>query len=170
MCKNVTKYIRLFIFTALLLSILWLLEYVMILIELLLEPARATRKTAYPWNKAFLHAFNNLSMWQSRVFRFVFLILTGTLYQIVRRMPKRRSLTSDEMHVALVCLKLDCLKGMWKNTWMCHSVVSRMWNRYQTNGNAQHWHSGGHAKATSDIQDRYIGLLAKVGRSKPPRF
>ena len=41
------------------------------------------------------------------------------------------------------------------------SVVSRMWNRYQTNGNAQHRHGGGRAKATSDIQDRYNGLLAR---------
>ena len=29
------------------------------------------------------------SMWQSRAFRFVFSILTGTLYQIVLRMPNR---------------------------------------------------------------------------------
>ena len=44
------------------------------------------------------------------------------------------------------------------------SVVSRMWNRYQTNENAQHQHGGGPAKATSDIQDHYNGLLARRNR------
>ena len=40
------------------------------------------------------------------------------------------------------------------------SFACRVWNRYQTNRNAQHRHGGGRAKAASDIQDRYIGLLA----------
>lgn len=44
------------------------------------------------------------------------------------------------------------------------SVVCRMWNRYQTNGNAQHRHGGGRAKATSDVQDRYIAVLARRNR------
>ena len=44
------------------------------------------------------------------------------------------------------------------------SVVCRMWTRYQNNGNAKHRHGGGRAKATSDAQDRYIGLLARRNR------
>ena len=44
---------------------------------------------------------------------------------------------------------------------VAQSVVCRMWNRYLMNGNAQHRHGGGHAKATSDIHDHYIGLLAR---------
>ena len=49
MCKNVTKHICLFIFTAVLLSFFDLyVEYVMILIVSLPAPARAARKTAYP--------------------------------------------------------------------------------------------------------------------------
>ena len=47
---------------------------------------------------------------------------------------------------------------------MTLSVVFRMWNRYQTNGNTQHRHGDGCAKATSDIQDRLIGLLARRNR------
>ena len=39
-----------------------------------------------------------------------------------------------------------------------------MWNRYQTNGNTQHRHGGGRANAISDIQDRFIGLLARRNR------
>ena len=134
----------------------------MILIVLLPAPARAARKTSYPCIKAFLHAFNNLSMWQSPVFRFVFSILTGTLYQIELIMPNRRRLTSDEMHVGLGMLEAgSSQRNVTENMDVSQSVVSRMWNRYKMNRNAQHRHGGGRAKATSDNQDRYIGILTR---------
>ena len=101
-------------------------------------------------------------MWQSHNFRFVFLILTGTLYQIVVRMRNRRRLTSDEMHVGIGMLEAgSSQRNVTEHLDVSQSVVSRMWNRYQMNGNSQHRHGGGRAKATSDIQDRYIGLLAR---------
>ena len=75
-------------------------------------------------------------MWQFRVFRFVFSILTGTLYQIVLRMPNRRRLTSDEMHVSIGILEAgSSQKNVAEYLDVSQSVVSRMWNRYQTNGN-----------------------------------
>ena len=77
-------------------------------------------------------------------------------------MPNRRRLTSDEMHVGIGMLETGSpQRNVAKHLNVSQSVVSRMWNRYQTNGNAQHLYGGGHAKATSDIQDRYIGLLAR---------
>ena len=63
-------------------------------------------------------------MTKSRVFRFVFSILTGTLYQIVLRMPNKRRLTSDEMHVCIGMLEAGSSQRMWQNTWMCHRVLS----------------------------------------------
>ena len=99
-------------------------------------------------------------MWQYRVFCFVFSILTGSLYQIVLRMPNRRRLTLDEMHVGIDMLEAgSSQRYVADHLDVSQSVVSRMWNRYQMNGNAQHRHGGGRAKATSAIQDRYIGLL-----------
>ena len=44
---------------------------------------------------------------------------------------------------------------------MSQSVVCRMWNCYQTNEYAHYLHVCGRANATLDIQDCYIGLLAK---------
>ena len=93
-------------------------------------------------------------MWQSRILSFEFSILTGTLYQIVLRMPNRRRLTSDEMHVGIGMLETgSSQRHVAEHLNVSQSVVSRMWNRYQINGNAQHRHGGGRAKATSDIQD-----------------
>ena len=104
-------------------------------------------------------------MWQSRVFRFVFSILTGPVYQIALRMPNRRRLTSDEMHVGIGILETgSSQRNVAEHLNVSQSVVSRMWNRYQTNGNSHHRHGGGHAKATSHIQDHYIGLLARHNR------
>ena len=81
-----------------------------------------------------MHAFNNLRMWQSRVFRFVFSILTGTLYQIVFRMPNRRRLTRDEKNVGIGMLEAgSSQRNVTEHLDVSPSVVSRMWNRYQTN-------------------------------------
>ena len=92
----------------------------------------------------------------------MFSILTGTLYQIVLKLPKRRRLTSDEMHVGIGMLETgSSQRNVAKHLNVAQSVVSRMRNRYLTNGNAQHRHGGSHAKATSDIHDHYIGLLAR---------
>ena len=80
-------------------------------------------------------------------------------------MPNRRRLTSDEMHVGIGMIETgSSQRNVAEHLKVSQSVVSRMWNRYQTNGNAQHRHGGGRAKATSDIQDRYIGLLARRNR------
>ena len=73
-------------------------------------------------------------MWQSRVFRFVFSILTGTLYHIVLRMPNRRRLTSDGMHVGIGMLEVgSSQRNVAEHLDVSQSVVSRMWNRYLTN-------------------------------------
>ena len=73
-------------------------------------------------------------MWQSRVFRFVFSILTGTLYQIVLRMPNRRRLTRDEKNVGIGMLEAgSSQRNVTEHLDVSPSVVSRMWNRYQTN-------------------------------------
>ena len=67
-------------------------------------------------------------------------------------MSNRRRLTSDEMHVGIGMLETgSSQRNVAENLNVSQSVVSRMWNRYQTNGNAQHRHGGGRAKATSDI-------------------
>ena len=80
-------------------------------------------------------------------------------------MPNRRRLTSDELHVGIGMLEAgSSQRNVAEHLDVSQSVVSRMWNRYQTNGNAQHRHGGGRAKATEDIQDRYIGLLARRNR------
>ena len=101
-------------------------------------------------------------MWPSLDFRFMFSILTGTWYQIVFRMPNRRRLTADEMHVSIGMLEAgSSQRNVTEHLDVSQSVVSRMWNRYQMNGNAQHQHNGGPAKATLDIQDCYISLLAR---------
>ena len=95
----------------------------------------------------------------------MFSILPGTVYQIVLRMPNRRRLTSNEMHVGIGMLETgSSQRNVAEHLNVSQSVVSRMWNRYQTNVNAQHRHGGGCAKATTDIQDRYIGLLARRNR------
>ena len=99
-------------------------------------------------------------MWPSLVFCFAFSILTGTLYQIVLRMLNRRRLTSNEKHFGMFKAG-SSERNVAEHLDVSQSVVSRMWNRYQMNGNAQHRHGGGRAKATQDIQDRYIGLLAR---------
>ena len=152
-------------FFALLLSLRRPLECAMISILLLPAPARAARKTAYPRKKAFLHACDNFNMWPFLVFRFVYWILTETLYKTVFKMPNRRRLTSDEMHVGIGMLEAGLSqRSVPEHLNVSHSVVGRMWNRYQTNGNAWHRHGGGRAKATSDVQDRYIGLLARRSR------
>ena len=80
-------------------------------------------------------------------------------------MPNKRHLTSDEMHVGIAMLEAGLpQRNVAEHLDVSQSVVSRMWNRYQTNENAQHRHGGGLAKATLDIQDRYIGLLARRNR------
>ena len=77
----------------------------------------------------------------------------------------RRRLTSDEMHGGIGMLEAGpSQRSVAEHLDVSQSVVSRMWNRYQTNGNAQHRHGGGRAKVTSDIQDRYIGLFARRNR------
>ena len=110
-------------------------------------------------------------MWQSRVFRLVFSTLTGTLYQLVLRMPNRRRLTSAEMHVGIGMLEAgSSQRNVAEHMNVSQSVVSRMCNRYQTNGNAHHRHGEGRAKATLDIQVRYIGLLARCNRFRYALF
>ena len=80
-------------------------------------------------------------------------------------MPNRRCLTSDEIHVGIGMLEAgSSQRNVAEHLDVSQSVVSRMWNRYQTNRNARHRHVGGHAKATSDIQDRNTGLLARRHR------
>ena len=80
-------------------------------------------------------------------------------------MLNRRRATSDEMHMGICMLEAgSSQRNVAEQLDVSLSVVSRMWNRYQTNGNAQHRHDGGRAKATSDIQDRFIGLLARRNR------
>ena len=75
------------------------------------------------------------------------------------------------MHVGIGMLETGSSQwNMAEHLNVSQSVVSRMWNRYQTNGNAQHRHGGGRAKATSDIQDRYIGLLAEQNRTERTLF
>ena len=67
-------------------------------------------------------------------------------------MSNRRRLASDEMHVGIGMLETGSSQRIVaENLNVSQSVVSRMWNRYQTNGNAQHRHGGGREKATSDI-------------------
>ena len=104
-------------------------------------------------------------MWPYLVFRFTYSILTGTFYQIVFKMPNRRRLTSDEMHVGIGMLESGLSqRSVAEHIHVSQSVVCRMWNRYQNNGNVKHRHGGGRAEATSDAQDRYIGLLARRTR------
>ena len=65
------------------------------------------------------------------IFASLFSILTGTLYQIVLRMPNRRRLTSDEMHVSLGMLEAGLSqRNVAEHMDVSQSVVSRMWNRY----------------------------------------
>ena len=69
------------------------------------------------------------------VCRFVFSIITGTFYQIVFKMPNRRLLTSDEMHVSIGMLgRGSSQRSVAENLDVSQSVVSRMKNLYQTNG------------------------------------
>ena len=64
-------------------------------------------------------------------------------------MPNRRGLTSDEMHVGIGILEArSSQRNMAEHLDVSQRVVSRMWNRYQTIGNAQHQHGGGCAEAT----------------------
>ena len=66
----------------------------------------------------------------SRVFRLVFSILTGTLYQIVLRMPNRRHLNSDKMHVDIGMLEaVSSQRNVTEYLNVSQGVVSRMWNR-----------------------------------------
>ena len=66
-------------------------------------------------------------MWPSLDFHFVFSILTGTLYQIVLRMPNRRRLTSDEMHVGIVMLEAgSSQRNVAEHLDGSQSVVSRI--------------------------------------------
>ena len=96
-------------------------------------------------------------MWPSFVFRFVYSILTGTLYQIVLRMSNRRRLTSNEKHFGIGMFEAgSSQRNVAENLDVSQSDVSRMWDRYQMNEKAPHRHGGGRAKATHDIQDRYI--------------
>ena len=79
----------------------------------------------------------------------MFSILTGTLYQIVLRMSNKRRLTSNEKHFGIGMLEAgSSQRNVAEHLDVSQSFVSRMWNRYQMNGNAQHRHGGGRAKAT----------------------
>ena len=80
----------------------------------------------------------------------------------MHRTPNRRRLTSDEMHVGIGMLEAGSSQRNVSQSFQlcCLQDVEC----YQTNGNAQHRHSGGRAKATSEIQDLYIGLLARLNR------
>ena len=54
-------------------------------------------------------------------------------------MPNRRRLTSDKMHVGIGMLEVgSSQRNVAEHLDVSQSVVSRMWNRYQMNGNAQH--------------------------------
>ena len=76
-----------------------------------------------------------------------FRFLTGTLYHIVLRMRNRRRLTSDEMHVGIGMLEVgSSQRNVAEHLDLSQSVVAKMWNRYQTNRNALHRHSGGRAR------------------------
>ena len=44
------------------------------------------------------------------------------------------------------------------------SVISRMWQRYQTHGNVAHRHGGGRQRATTRIEDRFIVVQARRHR------
>ena len=69
------------------------------------------------------------------------------------------------MHVGIGMLEAgSSQRNVAEHLNVSQSVVSRMWNCYQTNGNTQHRHGGGRAKATSDSNDHYIGLLARRNR------
>ena len=72
------------------------------------------------------------------------------------------------MHAGIVMLHVESesfQRSMAEHLNVSQSVVSRMWKCYQTNGNAQHPQGGSRAKETSDIQDRYIGLLGRRNTS-----
>jgi len=44
------------------------------------------------------------------------------------------------------------------------SVVSRMWNRYQTYGDVTHRHGGGRQRATTQAEDRFLVIQARRHR------
>ena len=44
------------------------------------------------------------------------------------------------------------------------SVVFRMWNCYQTDGDASHRHGGGRTRSTTQRQDRFLGIQSRRQR------
>ncbi|GFT90412.1 hypothetical protein TNCV_3012091 [Trichonephila clavipes] len=48
---------------------------------------------------------------------------------------------------------------------IAHSVVSRLWKSFKTNGMYSRWHGGGRVRSTTPAEDRYIVLSAKRNRS-----
>ena len=44
------------------------------------------------------------------------------------------------------------------------SVVSRMWNRYQTDGDASHRHGGGRTRSTTQRQGRFLVIQSRRQR------
>ncbi|GFW86031.1 transposable element Tcb2 transposase [Trichonephila clavipes] len=47
---------------------------------------------------------------------------------------------------------------------IAHSVVSRLWKSFKTNGMCSRWHGGGRVRSTKPAEDRYIVLSAKRNR------
>ncbi|GFY18078.1 uncharacterized protein TNCV_3385691 [Trichonephila clavipes] len=47
---------------------------------------------------------------------------------------------------------------------IAHSVVSRLWKSFKTNGMCSRRHGGGRVRSTTPAEDRYIVLSAKRNR------
>lgn len=77
----------------------------------------------------------------------------------------RRRLTADEMNMGVGMLRAGVSQRQVARTLnVSHSVLQRMWNRFQIEGNVAHLHGGGRSRCTTRAQDRYIVVQARRNR------
>ena len=63
----------------------------------------------------------------------------------------------DEMNMAVCMLQAGVSQRQVARTLnVSHSVVQRMWNRFQIEENVAHFHGGDRSRCTTHAQDRYI--------------
>ena len=80
-------------------------------------------------------------------------------------MSQKRRLSADNMNRAIGMLQAGCDQRQVATTFnVSQSVISRMWNRFQTLGRVSRRYGGGRQRVTTLRQDRFLVIQARRHR------